>query len=213
MNIGSVETSSLGYGISLGRYIVLDLPYVSANRKYNEGIWWGDIGATVAYAKRAVPAVLAEYGGNSSQVLLSGFSRGAIAVSFIGLYDDEIAKLWTAFFPHVHMDGMIEWVGQYWGSPFEWYRQAAISRLSRLKGRPLLTCQNIDLTWNLTFPMQYLPKPYDWTLLHIDIYDIFGPVPNSVIVHTHTDKWFLVCGNCSAGQQFQTWLNRALNLR
>ena len=66
----------------------------------NENLWFGDINATVSYAKTNIPRICREYGGDCSKVLLCGFSRGAVAVSFIGLYDDEIAKLWTGFYAH-----------------------------------------------------------------------------------------------------------------
>ena len=206
-----MEGSSQGYGISLGRYIVVDLPFVSANHQYNEVGWWGDAAATVGYAKQAVPNVIATYGGNPNQVLLTGFSRGAIAVSYIGLYDDQIASLWTAFYSHCIFDGMIEWIGTTWGSPLSVYRQSAITRLNRLKGRPILISDFIH-TGNASFPYQYLPSSA-WTQLQVDMTSIFGAIPNSAVMSPHNDKWALACGSCPEGQKVQSWLNKALKLR
>ena len=157
--------------------------------------------------------MIASFGGNSSQVLLSGFSRGAIAISLIGLHDDEIASLWTAFYSHCHFDGMFEWIYTTWGSPFSMYRSGAISRLKRINGRPLLTSQNLDSIVNVTFPYQYLPSMSKWTTLKIDMYAIFGSIPNNVIMNTHNDKWLLACGSCTEGQQLQSWLKSALHLK
>ena len=66
--------------------------------------WWGDVAATVAYAKQAVPAICQEWGGDPNKVILTGHSRGAIACNFIGLHDDNIAKLWRAMIPISHYD-------------------------------------------------------------------------------------------------------------
>jgi hypothetical protein len=108
---GTQDGAGLGYGISLGRFIVVVMPYINTDRSYSS-VWWGDITATVTYAIVNIPRILDQYGGNHNQVLLTGFSRGAVAVSFIGiimiidnnnnnnnnigLYNDTIAKLWTA---------------------------------------------------------------------------------------------------------------------
>jgi len=102
---GEVEGAALGYGLSRGQAIWVVLPYVSLDHQRNEVTWWGDVVATVAYAKRQVPQFCAAYGGDERQVLLCGFSRGAIAVSFLGLHDDEVAKLWCGFWAHDHFDG------------------------------------------------------------------------------------------------------------
>ncbi|MCX6625772.1 MAG: hypothetical protein NTY38_32855, partial [Acidobacteria bacterium] len=53
---GTVEGSNLGYGIGGGkRFLWLCLPYVNTAGTANEILWWGDLAATVAYAKQAVP--------------------------------------------------------------------------------------------------------------------------------------------------------------
>jgi acetyl esterase/lipase len=46
-----------------------------------------------------------QYGGDPNSVLLVGFSRGAIACSYLGLRDETMADVWLAFLPHSHIDG------------------------------------------------------------------------------------------------------------
>jgi hypothetical protein len=94
---GKIEGAALGYGLSRGTAIWIVLPYVATDHRHNEITWWGDLTATVAYAKTQLPRICEEFGGDPQRVLLCGFSRGAIAVSLIGLHDDEIAALWCGF--------------------------------------------------------------------------------------------------------------------
>jgi hypothetical protein len=131
LSAGVVEGSQLGYGISGGcNYIWLCLPFVSEDGKHNETIWWGNVEATVAYAKREVARVCAQWGGDPEKIVLCGFSRGAIACGYIGLHDDEIAALWRAFIAYSHYDGVREW-------PYpESDKAAAMKRLQRLATRP-----------------------------------------------------------------------------
>jgi hypothetical protein len=67
-------------------------------------------------------------------VFICGFSRGAIAASYIGLADDEIAALWKGMITHDHFDG-----DHKWNYP-ESDQKSALVRLARLKGRPVLAC-------------------------------------------------------------------------
>ena len=128
---GSVEGSKLGYGISGGSgFIWICLPYVNSTEKRNQTLWWGDVEATVQYAKDAVREVCSRFGGDSKRVVLAGFSRGAIACNYIGLHDDEIARLWRAFIPYSHYDGVRRW--HYPDND----AAAALTRLKRLNGRP-----------------------------------------------------------------------------
>ncbi len=78
-------------------------------------------------------------------MILSGFSRGAIAANAIGLHDDEIAKLWRGFVCYSHYDGVItRW-------PFAGADAAsARQRLARLKGRPQLICSEVPLAGTRT---------------------------------------------------------------
>ena len=131
VSTGEVEGSKLGYGISGGRdYIWICLPYVSEDGKQNQLVWWGDVEATVEYAKREVARVCEQWGGDPDKVVLCGFSRGAIACGYIGLHDDEIAALWRGFIAYSHYDGVREW-------PYpDSDKASAQVRLRRIAGRP-----------------------------------------------------------------------------
>ena len=113
---GEVEGAGLGYGVARGRALWVVLPYVAKDRRKNEVTWWGDVEATVGYAKTNLPRICAEFGGDAKRVVLCGFSRGAIGVSFLGLHDDEIAGLWCGLWAHDHFDGVQAWSAP-WGAP------------------------------------------------------------------------------------------------
>ncbi len=140
VSTGHPEGSKMGYGISGGEgFIWVCLPYLNNAGAVNVTKWWGNApkynaGPTVDYCKKAVPWICREYGGDPKRVVLCGFSRGAIACNFIGLYDDEIAKLWRAFVPYSHYDGVRRW--PYPGSN----RESAQRRLQRLADRPQFIC-------------------------------------------------------------------------
>jgi len=130
----------MGYGISDGEgFIWVCLPYLNNAGTANVTKWWGnapkyDAGPTVAYCKKSVPWICREYGGDPKRVVLCGFSRGAIACNYLGLHDDDIAKLWRAFIPYSHYDGVRRW--PYPGSD----QESALKRLKRLAGRPQFIC-------------------------------------------------------------------------
>ncbi len=130
---GTVEGSNLGYGISGGKgFIWVCLPYVGMKEGKLGNItqWWGDVAETKKYCMEAVQEICAKYGGDTNKVFIAGFSRGAIACNYIGLHDDEIAKLWCGFIAHSHYDGVRKW--GYADSD----RASALVRLKRLNGRP-----------------------------------------------------------------------------
>lgn len=131
-SLGTVEGSSLGYGISGGQGAIwVCMPFVEKKQRRNAVTWWGDIDATVAYCKSTVRRVCRDYGGDPNAVVLAGFSRGSIACNYIGLHDDEIASLWCGFICHSHYDGMNE----RWPYP-HCDRASAAKRLKRLGHRP-----------------------------------------------------------------------------
>jgi hypothetical protein len=139
---GRPEDSRLGYGLSAGRgYIWVCLPFLNDAGDGLAITWWGDPpahrpDATVAHAKRAIPAICAAFSGDPDRVILCGFSRGAIACNAIGLHDAGIAGLWSAFFCYSHYDG----VRDQW--PFAGAdRASARTRLGRLGNRPQFICQ------------------------------------------------------------------------
>lgn len=130
-SLGTVEECDLGYGISGGQGVIwVCLPYVNKAERKNQPTWWGDVQATVAYCKKTVSLVCRNFGGDANNVFIAGFSRGAIACNYIGLHDDEIARLWRGFICHSHYDGVRRW--GYKGSD----RASAVRRLKRLGDRP-----------------------------------------------------------------------------
>ncbi len=141
VSTGQPEGSKMGLGISGGTgFIWVCLPYLNYIGSQNVTQWWGntpqyDARPTVEYCKKTVPWICKKYGGDPGRVILCGFSRGAIACNFIGLHDDSIAKLWRAFIPYSHYDG----VNERWGYPGA-DRKSALVRLRRLESRPQFIC-------------------------------------------------------------------------
>lgn len=172
---GEVEACMLGYGLTAGAgFIWVSLPFVDATRSRHERQWWGDLDATLRYAKDAVRHVCARHGGDPTALFIAGFSRGAIACNFIGLHDDEIAPLWRGFFCHSHYDGVKPW--PYAGSD----RPAAAGRLARLRGRPQFISHELTTAPTRAFlaeagaraPFTFVDLPFpnhraDWILRDI----------------------------------------------
>lgn len=187
----------LGYGLTRGEAIWAVLPFVAADGRGNAPTWWGDEAATVAYAKANVPRICREFGGDPERVILCGFSRGAIAVSLIGLADDEIAALWCGLVTHDHFDGVREWPGTAWGAPLDRYRASARQRLARLGSRPLLVCQ-AGSTSGIRRWLDSTGLPLaDVEYLDVRIGEIFPALPHElapgiVAQSSHTDRWTLV---------------------
>ncbi len=137
---GTVEGSNLGYGISGGKgFIWICMPYVDAVNMKNQVTWWGDVEATVAYCTMTVRRICSDFGGDPAAIILTGFSRGALACNYLGLHDDDIAAIWLAFIPYSHYDGVLEW--DYPESD----RSSALERLKRLRGRPVFVCQEVTV--------------------------------------------------------------------
>jgi hypothetical protein len=130
------DRKNMGHALSGGKgFIWAVLPIVGTDGKRDMDWWWGDVGATVAYAKEAVPEICRQWGGDPARVVLTGYSRGAIACNYIGLHDDGIAGLWRAMIPVSHYDdGHTAW-GM---TPQE--RALAPDRLRRLGEIPQLIC-------------------------------------------------------------------------
>lgn len=187
---GKVEDASLGYGLSGGKYIWVSLPFVDKTNKENATTWWGDVKATVEYAKRNVRRIIESYGGDSDAVFLCGFSRGSIAVNYIGLHDDEIAKLWSAFITHDHFDGAKQWRG--WGSPLADYQKEATIRLKRVAGRPYMVSNNGRSEETRAFIDSVMTDQSNLSFHDVPISRIFPEgFPNNIAKHPHTDCWLL----------------------
>jgi hypothetical protein len=75
-------------------------------------------------------------------VVITGWSRGAIATGAIGLYDDATSLLFKAFVPYSHLDGDCGWVDPDTGADPD---AALVQRWARLKGRPVLYLGECDV--------------------------------------------------------------------
>ncbi len=200
---GEVEGAGLGYGVARGQAIWVVLPYVAKDHLKNEITWWGDIDATVGYAKTNIPRICAEVGGDPKKVVLCGFSRGAIGVSFLGLHDDEVAKLWCGLWAHDHFDGVTAWVAP-WGAPLARYREETAVRLRRLQGRPVLISQGNPGEVTRKFVEPIVPQNVDY--LTIDMGALFGNFPNDFVKHPHNDRWPL--RDCAPTTTARAWFER-----
>ena len=207
---GEVEDAGLGYGLSGGKFIWVSLPCISEDHKDNQVTWWGDERATVEYAKVNVPRIIRDYNADPEAVFLCGFSRGAIGVNYLGLYDIEVARLWSAFITHDHFDGIKEWKNTEWGTPMEKYRAGAIERLKRVGDRPYLVSQNGRTYGTKEFIESVLPTTENFTISNINTNEIFGSFPHPIAVHPHTDRWTFI----PSKYRLRTWkwMNRVAGL-
>jgi hypothetical protein len=119
-----------------------------------------------------VARICNEFGGDPGAVILTGFSRGAIACNYIGLRDAETAKLWRAMIVHSHYDGVRRW--GYSGDD----RESALKRLSRFSGKPQFVTHELSIDDTRDFLKSadvratFCPLPYpnhsaDWVLKDI----------------------------------------------
>jgi hypothetical protein len=189
---GTVEGSNLGYGISGGRkFLWVSMPYIDLDQKRNQILWWGDAAATVDYCKKAVNNVYREFGGDPRSVFLAGFSRGAIACNYIGLRDDEIARLWLGFIAYSQYDGVKTW-------PYpDCDRASAVKRLERLKGRAQFIIQENSVEQTREF------------LRSTDIQAPFTFV--TLPFRNHNDTWVL--RNIPERRRVRAWVKRTLKKR
>ncbi len=103
---GLPDQCAIGYGISKGKdVILLSLPFVDYSTNSVETNGWGDPDDTVDYTIKMVEEICQRYGADKDRIMLTGFSRGAIACGFIGLRTPEIASLWSAIHCCQHFDG------------------------------------------------------------------------------------------------------------
>lgn len=186
---GRVEDCKLGYGISGGEGMIwVSLPFVDTKQKKHALNWWGDADATAAYCRATVERICNDYGGDRDRVILAGFSRGAIACSYIGLRDDATAKLWRGIIAHSHYDGV-----RRWGQP-EDDEASAAKRLARLHGRPQFVSQE---------------KSIDATAAYLKRHDALAGVMLVAIPYpNHSDEWVLK--EIPERTQLRAWLAEVL---
>ncbi len=149
---GLPEQCVIGYGMTEGKgAICLGMPFVdrTVGRPVESG--WGNPDDTADYAMRLIANVCENFGGDPRNIVLTGFSRGAIACGYIGLRHDQIASLWKGFHACQHYDGD-GWNGA--------TLQGALERATRFKGmavfqtdnppekfQPLMDVMQTHVTW------------------------------------------------------------------
>ena len=131
---GLPDQCVIGAGITRGRgAICLALPFVDrATGVIAEG-GWGVPDDTASYAVAMVEQVCREFGADRANIVLTGFSRGALACGFIGLRNDRIAALWKGFHACQHYDG------DGWNGATE---AGALERARRFRGRAVFQTDN-----------------------------------------------------------------------
>jgi hypothetical protein len=131
---GLPDQCVIGYGISKGQgAICLGLPFIDrAAGKIAENAW-GNAEDTADYAVRMVEEVCTKYGGDTANIVLTGFSRGAIACGYIGLRNERIAALWKGFHACQHYDG-----GGWSGATMP----GALERAARFRGKGVFQTDN-----------------------------------------------------------------------
>ena len=181
---GRVDDANLGFGWTGGRdFIWIVLPSVDTESRQNARLWWGDIEATVEYCKNAVKSVCRDYGGDAENIYICGFSRGGIAASHIGLYDEEISNLWRGFFAHDGLHGAGDW-------EFDGGDATTASRLAkRYHGRSVLISfnENYQLAGEIRKFVAKHNSIAAFTVLPIPVERILE-IPGEA-AHPHTDLW------------------------
>jgi hypothetical protein len=103
---GRPEQFLIGHGIARGRAaICLGMPFIDRGSGTIAESGWGNPDDTVDYVIRMVDDVCQRFGGDRDTLVLTGFSRGALACGFIGLRNDHIATLRKGFHACQHYDG------------------------------------------------------------------------------------------------------------
>ncbi len=201
---GEVKDACLGYVVAkeLGAIWVV-FPFIAADS--TEALkWWGSESLTIDFALKNIRDICMTYGGNSGEVFLCGFSRGAIAVNYIGLHNDAIADVWRGFFSHDHYDGAKSW-GKYWSAykDLDEYRRQAQVRANRINGRAALV-SNSGETHQLVEELS-LDSCGMMTFIKPDIYEA---IEGMNLPHSHTDRWLL--SQKEDAQKVFSWFQDAL---
>jgi hypothetical protein len=131
---GLPDQCVIGYGITKGQgAICLGMPFVDRPKGGVAENGWGKADDTADYVMRVVAEVCGKFGGDRENVIITGFSRGAIACGYIGLRNDKIAALWKGFHACQHSDGA-NWNGS--------TMTGAIERAARFKGQAVFQTDN-----------------------------------------------------------------------
>jgi hypothetical protein len=149
---GLPDQCAIGYGMTRGEGAIwVSLPFIDRATGSIAENGWGNPDDTADYAVSVVEHICESFGGDRGNIVLTGFSRGAIACGFIGLRNDRIAGLWKAFHLCQHFDG------DGWGGAT---MEGAIERAGRFRGvsvfhtdnseekvRPVTAAMNVPTTF------------------------------------------------------------------
>jgi hypothetical protein len=186
-SLGRPEDCKLGYGATEGKGVIwVSLPFVDPVTKGHSIRWWGDADVTTAYCRQTIDRICSEYGGDRKRVVLAGFSRGAIACSYIGLRDDATARLWCGLIAHSHYDGV-----RRWGYPDD-DPESARTRLARFQG----AAQFVSNENNVEATKAFLDG------ISIKTEFVALPYPN------HSDEWVLK--DIPERERLRNWLKKLL---
>jgi hypothetical protein len=189
---GTVDDTMLGYYQSGGHgFIWISMPIikVSSSSMSNSTYTWGSsfndqrsMQTTADYTKAGIIDVLEQWGGDPSEVFATGFSRGAVATSIIGLRDAAMADIWAGFMPHSFAD-------------------TDPTRLGRIAGRASF------ITWGTKSDQGAPTSQAAVSYLLARGYSTIG-VP--LTGYNHTDLWIRDDANAigqSVRTQLRTWLD------
>lgn len=133
---GCPEQCAMGYGMTEGKGAIwVSLPFIdrAAGEIVENGFGANDGDDTTAYAIDVIEGICRNWGGDRGNLVLSGFSRGAIACGYIGLRNDRIAAFWKGFSACQHYDGS------------SWHQSNmadAVVRAKRFSGRAIFQTDN-----------------------------------------------------------------------
>lgn len=103
---GRPEQCAIGMGMNRAvESIWISMPFVDYAQRGIAPSGWGNADDTADYTVRMVREIIQHFGGDAANVVLTGFSRGAIACGYIGRRNAEIASLWKGFHACQHYDG------------------------------------------------------------------------------------------------------------
>lgn len=197
VSTGLPEDCSLGFGLSAGTgFIWVSLPFLDNSGTKVCKTWWGDPPdfnpqPTMDYCVKTVNSICEQYGADRNRMILCGFSRGAIACNYLGLHDEQIAKLWKGFFVYSHYDGVRQW-------PFKRGETSeAMKRLERLQGRKQFVCDE-DLAGLKRTELLISSAVKDGNVTMV-----------STGFQNHSDKWIL--RPSTAREQAREWLSKVVS--
>ncbi len=215
------DPHGIGYGISGGTgFVWAVVPFVSEDGKADVDRWWGDPKATVQYVQTLVPEICKQWNGDPSNVILIGYSRGAIACNYIGLHNDEIARLWKAMIAVSHYDGFPGLTAA--------DKAGVLERFGRLRNTPQFVCGEYTVrpAQPLTKVMQTLQErgitefaqaKKELSLVPLleaeKTLDIFKSRPNSDNLHLLNLPWInhsyqVLLRDTPARRELRTWLHQ-----